>query len=266
MDTEKFIASGILELYVAGVLSEKENLEVAELASVYSQINDEIIAIEAAILELSKRSAEIKPYPYTKLKESIEAQQNTKVIDLQKGKPAWPTYLGWAASVVFAIGLFWTYNQNQELKSALEVVSKENLLLEEQISDSDLSLEKTRTLLNTIRDKEINVVPLAGQSVSPDSYAKVYWNKTAEKVFIDAKGLPEPPDGFVYQIWSLKLSPTLTPTSIGILDTFNEDENKVFALNNPNASEAFGITLEPSGGSEVPNLDQLYTLGVVSAS
>ncbi len=108
------------------------------------------------------------------------------------------------------------------------------------------------------------VVPLGGQDASPGSYAKAYWNKTEEKVFIDAKGLPEPPDGFVYQVWSLKLSP-LTPTSMGLLENFTTDENKVFALNNPNESEAFGITLEPAGGSESPTLEQLYTLGVVSS-
>jgi anti-sigma-K factor RskA len=68
----------------------------------------------------------------------------------------------------------------------------------------------------------------------------------------------------VYRVWSLKLKP-LAPTSIGLLDDFSRDNNKVFALNNPNESEAFGITLEPAGVSKAPNLEQLYTLGVVSS-
>ncbi|HAI41988.1 MAG TPA: anti-sigma factor, partial [Maribacter sp.] len=38
MDVEKYIASGILELYVAGTLSEKENLEIANYAKVYPEI------------------------------------------------------------------------------------------------------------------------------------------------------------------------------------------------------------------------------------
>jgi hypothetical protein len=144
-------------------------------------------------------------------------------------------------------------------------VEQQNTTLEQQIADTDSSLEKTQALLNTIRDKNISVVPLGGQEVSPTSYAKAYWNIEDQKVFIDAKGLPEPPDGFVYQVWSLKLSP-LTPTSVGLLEDFATDENKIFALNNPNDSEAFGITLEPAGGSESPNLEQLYTLGVVATS
>ena len=69
----------------------------------------------------------------------------------------------------------------------------------------------------------------------------------------------------VYQVWSLTLDP-LTPTSMGLLENFSEDENKIFALENPNQSQAFGITLEPEGGSESPTMEQLYTLGVVAST
>ena len=43
------------------------------------------------------------------------------------------------------------------------------------------------------------------------------------------------------------------------------DDNKIFALQNANESEAFGITLEPEGGSEAPTMNQLYVLGAVAA-
>ena len=264
MEVQKYIASGILELYVAGVLSEAENLEVHANALKYPEILAEIEAIEAAILELTRKASSAKPYAFSTFRDKIGSSE-PKVIPISEGRSNWAQYLGWAASILLAIGLFMVYNQNQELKSEIEVVEQQNNQLEQQIADSDTSLEKTKSLLNTIRDKDITVVALGGQTVSPTSYAKAYWNKQEQKVFIDAQGLPEPPDGFVYQVWSLKLSP-LTPTSMGLLENFMTDDNKVFALNNPNESEAFGITLEPAGGSESPTLEQLYTLGVVSAS
>ncbi|HAF76983.1 MAG TPA: anti-sigma factor [Maribacter sp.] len=264
MDVEKYIASGILELYVAGTLSEKENLEIANYAKVYPEIKKEIEEIEASILELSRKASPGYHYSFKALMNRINGE--VKVVDMnEKRSTPFLSYMGWAASILLAVGLFWMYQQNQELKSNIEVVEKQNVDLEQQIADTDSSLEQTQELLNTLRDKNISVIPLGGQDVSPTSYAKAYWNKQEEKVFIDAKGLPEPPDGFVYQVWSLKLSP-LTPTSMGLLEDFATDENKVFALNNPNDSEAFGITLEPAGGSESPTLEQLYTLGVVNAS
>ncbi|MBU2902324.1 anti-sigma factor [Maribacter dokdonensis] len=264
MDVEKYIASGILELYVAGTLSEKENLEIANYAQEYPEIKKEIEEIEASILELSRKASPGYHYSFKALMNRINGE--VKVVDMnEKRSTPFLSYMGWAASILLAVGLFWMYQQNEDLKSNIEVVEKQNLDLEQQIADTDSSLEQTQELLNTLRDKNISVIPLGGQDVSPTSYAKAYWNKQEEKVFIDAKGLPEPPDGFVYQVWSLKLSP-LTPTSMGLLEDFATDENKVFALNNPNDSEAFGITLEPAGGSESPTLEQLYTLGVVNAS
>ena len=114
-----------------------------------------------------------------------------------------------------------------------------------------------------IRDPKVTKVPLAGQQVAPDAYVNVFWDKENNKAYIDALGLPEPPQGMVYQVWSLKLDP-LTPTSMGLLEDFSNNENKVFSFDNPNESQAFGITLEPAGGSETPTMDQLYTLGVVT--
>ncbi len=262
MDTKEYIASGILELYVAGTLSELENLEVYLNAQKYPEIKKEIEDIEASVLSLSKSVS-----PGTK--GFGDMQNRMAKLGVAKTEPisnkvSWTAYLGWAASLVFMGGLIWLYQQNDQLKLDLEVVSKENNTMEQQIADSQNSLEKTEELLNTIRDKNVTVVALGGQTVSPTSYAKAYWNKVEKKVFIDAQGLPDPPDGFVYQVWSLKLNP-LTPTSMGLLEDFVNDENKVFALTNPNESEAFGITLEPAGGSETPTLEQLYTLGVATS-
>jgi hypothetical protein len=259
MDTKEYIASGILELYVAGTLTELENLEVYLNAEKYPDIKKEIENIEASVLSLTKSVS-----PGVKGFGDMQKRMGTPAVVPSVGRVSWTAYLGWAASLVFMAGLIWLYQQNDQLKLDLEVVSSENKAMEQQIVDSKNSLEKTEDLLNTIRDKNITVVALGGQTVSPTSYAKAYWNKQEKKVFIDAQGLPDPPNGFVYQVWSLKLNP-LTPTSMGLLEDFIEDDNKVFALANPNESEAFGITLEPEGGSESPNLEQLYTLGVATS-
>ena len=118
--------------------------------------------------------------------------------------------------------------------------------------------------MKALSEKGIQLVQLAGQQVAPEAYARAYWNAEVNQVYIDGNGLPEPPPGMVYQVWSLKLDP-LTPTSLGLLEDFTADSDKIFALSNPEESEAFGITLEPAGGSESPTLEQLYTLGAVSS-
>lgn len=264
MDTKAYIASGILELYVAGQLSEKENLEVAEYAETYPEIKNEISEIEAAVLALSEAAAPNKPLSFEAVKNRVELSGDTKLIPLNRGRNRWLPYVGWAASAALLAGLGYFYNQNNQLRSDIKLAETEIQALEEQIAGASDSLEKTTALLQTLRDKNVTVIPLGGQVAAPEAYAKAYWNETEKQLFIDAQGLPEPPDGMDYQVWSLTLNP-LTPTSVGLLENFQTDENGVFALSNPNQSQAFGITLEPAGGSESPNLEQLYVLGTVSS-
>ncbi|WP_394750902.1 anti-sigma factor [Spongiimicrobium salis] len=263
MDSKAYIASGILELYVAGKLSADENLEVAKYAETYPEIKKEIEAIEASILQLSKIAAPKKAMDFGNIRERITEEQQPKVVPMPKSKLPWYAYAGWAASFVLLVGLLYVFSENTGLKSKIEVVESERFNLEEEIEKTRNSLTTSETLLNTLRDKDIRVVALGGQQVSPDAYAKVYWNNREQKVFIDAQGLPEPPEGKEYQVWSLTLDP-LTPTSVGLLSNFKEEANGIFEMDNQNASEAFGITLEPAGGSEAPNLEQLYVLGTVS--
>ncbi len=263
MDVKDYIASGILELYVAGQLSEEENLEVAAMAEKHPDVRKEIEEIEKAVMALAGAAAPGSAPGFEALRQRIRSSE-TPVVSMESTKTPWFSYMGWAASVVLAIGLLWMYNNNRELKEEIEAASGEKFLLEEQIANATSSLEETQRLFNALREQGISIVTLAGQDVSPSSYAKVYWNKEEKTVYVDAMGLPEPPPGMVYQVWSLKLDP-LTPTSVGLLADFSSDSNRIFPLSNPNDSEAFGITLEPAGGSETPTLEQLYTLGVASS-
>ncbi|AEM69173.1 Anti-sigma-K factor RskA [Allomuricauda ruestringensis DSM 13258] len=265
MDVEEYIASGILELYVAGALSPEENLEVQHYAIQYPEIRKEIEAIERAILELTEAASPKMPQDgFAKVKAEInDVIPFTPQATSSKGT-SWGSYLGWAASILLAIGLFWMYMENSKLKSEIELTNQEKQSLEDILSNTQEEITSKETLLQEIRDRNVAVVALGGQTVSPESYAKVYWNKEENKVIIDAQGLPEPPDGFTYQVWSLKLDP-LTPTSLGLLDGFASQDTKLFTMENVNESEAFGITLEPEGGSETPTLEQLYTLGAVGS-
>lgn len=264
MDVEKYIASGILELYVAGTLSEEENLEVQHYAIEHPEVQQEIESIEVAILNLTESASPgLSKDSFKHIKQELNDVIPFEP-DVLRKRTAWSNYLGWAASILFAAGLLWMYLENDKLKSQIEVVSSEKRSLEEQIIDARNQVTTAEDILHQLRDQNVAVVALGGQNVAPESYAKAYWNKSEQKVFIDAQGLPEPPPGYTYQVWSLKLDP-LTPTSIGLLDDFTNNENRLFELGNPNESEAFGITLEPEGGSETPTLEQLYTLGTVAS-
>ncbi|GAA4239135.1 hypothetical protein GCM10022291_32290 [Postechiella marina] len=267
MDIKAYIESGILELYVAGSLSDQENQEVYNLMQQHPEILQEVLEIEAAIIKLTaSTSREDNNKILQSIKDALGFNSNTtKVVSITKPKYNWITYSGWAASILLAAGLFWTVNQNKQLESDIKISKTQESLLEFQIESSKNSLKEANTLISVLRDDNITKVQLAGQGNFANTYAKVYWDKESDRIFLDAAGLPEPPEGKVYQMWSLKLNP-LAPTSLGTIDDFKADANKIFEIKNANDSEAFGITLEPTGGSASPTMEQLYTLGVVSST
>lgn len=264
MDINEYISSGILELYVYGSLTDEESREVTRILNQFPEVLSEVDEIEETLQNLSSTIAPGNAEDLIhSIKRKLGNNNKTIVMDTRKHNNI-PMYIGWAASVLFLLGLFLMFNKNQELRGELQALQGEKAQMESQIADARLDSEKSKKLLSVIRDKDIIKVPLAGQAVAPDAYATAYWDKATNITYIDVKDLPEPPRGMVYQVWSLKLEP-LTPTSIGILDKYEEDENKIFALENTNLSEAFGITLEPAGGSKSPTMEQLYTLGIVSS-
>lgn len=262
MEAQEYIESGILELYVYGLLSEKENLEIAELAKKAPEVDQEIISIEKAIIALS---SSFSPFHSVENFEKIKARlelKHGKVVEL-KPTSNWSQYVGWAAAVLLLLGLGYQTLELTKSQQAISTVGNEKNKIQREYAFLDQQNKQTEKNLSIVRDIKNTGVTLGGQAVSPASFAKVYWNKQTKTTYIDAAGLPDPPKGMVYQVWSLKLSPVLTPTSIGLLDDFEGNKQKIFAVSQTDSAEAFGITLEPAGGSPTPTMEQLYTLGKV---
>ena len=261
MTPNEYIESGSLELYVYGLLSDSENEEIAGMAKKHQEVDHEIIAIEKSIVNISTSfSPFLSVENFEKIKAKLDLKYS-KVISMETGTNRF-RYLGWAAAAVLLIGIGYQYTNNTKTQMQVVSIENEKVKLQEALVNSEIKYKQTQDALAVVRDVKNTVVTLGGQAVSPTSYAKVYYNKETQVVYVDAAGLPEPPDGKVYQVWALKLNP-LTPTSIGLLSDFSKDSQKLFAVSKANGAEGFGITLEPAGGSLTPTMEQLYTLGKV---
>lgn len=260
MNSRELIDSGTLELYVFGKLSEQENETIARMAKQHPEVQEEILAIENAVINLSQSVA---PYLSATNYEKIRAKllDKNKTIALQH-KKSWISYTGWAAAAVLVLGFGFQFYKLNESKQTVEQLTTEKTIMQESIVDLELEKQETENILAILRDKNNIQVALSGQEVAPKAFAKAYYNKETNEVYIDASGLPNPPEGKVYQVWGLKLNP-LTPESIGLLDGFASNNSKIFKVEKAENAEAFGITLEPAGGSVSPTLEQLYTLGKV---
>ncbi len=263
MNPEEIIASGNLEMYVCGALPEDEALEIQRAVETYPEVKREVELIEEALLHLAETVAPpVQALTFTTILETIRNSgnaANTKVRSLN-----WPAITGWAAAILFMGGIMWMLKQTNDLNNSLKVTTTENTVLREENLKTESQLAENTEVLEVLRSKDYQAYTLPGnQAVAPEAFAKVFLNKKDNIAYIDIKGLPTPPRGKVYQVWSLKMQP-LTPTSVGLIAAENKISEGIYKFVDFPDPEAFGITLEPEGGSESPTLTQLYTLGMIT--
>ncbi|CAM3379559.1 anti-sigma factor [Aequorivita lipolytica] len=263
MNPEELIASGKLEMYVCGALPEDEALEVQEAIQTFPEVRREVELIEESLLHLAETVAPpVQAMSWTAILNAIRninTSEDTKVRSLNL-----PAIIGWAAAILFMGGIMWMLKQTNDLNESIQVTTTENTVLREEKVKVESQLAENTEVLEVLRSKDYQAYTLPGnQAVAPEAFAKVYLNKKDNVAYIDTKGLPAPPRGKVYQVWSLKMDP-LTPTSVGLISAENEMGEGIYKFVNFPDPEAFGITLEPEGGSEAPTLSQLYTLGMIT--
>lgn len=263
MMPEQIIESGKLEMYVCGALPPDEALEIEKAIEAHPEVKRETELIEESLIHLAETiSPPLEAMTWSNILHSI---RNGKNIDNSKVRRLnFPAITGWAAAILFMGGIMWMLKQNNDLNKAVQVTTTQNTVLKEEKSTVENQLVENNKTLEILRSKDYQAYTLPGnQAVAPEAFAKIYLNKKENVVYIDVKGLPTPPRGKVYQVWSLKMEP-LTPTSVGLIDPQNEATDGIYKFVNFPAPEAFGITLEPEGGSKTPTLSQLYTLGTIT--
>lgn len=260
-DANEYIESGQLELFVYGVLPENEMQEIAAAVKKYPAVEEEVERIEKIALQLARAvSPGSKPENFVQIYQGLRDQDQVVSISGKQNRSA---ILAWSAVAVLVIGVFWMFQLKTDLNTQLEQAEIDKQQIENRLQESQSDLQNQAEILAFIRNNNIDVIDLpANEAVIQNAYAKVFYDEETQVAYLDLQGLPEPPEGMVYQAWSLLMEP-LTPSSIGVIDGFSNSESKLFEIKNIPVSEAFGITLEPAGGSEAPTLSNLYVLGTV---
>lgn len=264
MSNREYIESGILELYVFGSLSDSESEEVRNMAAEHPDVQAEIIAIEKAVINLSYSIApHLSAENFERIRQQlIEKYSNEEgVVAMPRRRANVSAIIGWAAAVILMVGLGFQYYKYNEVIAERDKIANDRSKFEELLAATSAKQKSTEDVLAFVKHKNTNAIYLEGQQAAPDSYARVYVNTLTNQTSVDLSGLPEPPQGHVYQIWALTLDP-LTPTSIGIADD-TKANNGIHTVQTFEGAQAFGITLEPAGGSPTPTMEQLYTLGKV---
>ena len=264
MDVSEYISSGLLESYVLGLTSKEENSLIQKLIKEYPQVNDEILAIETALLTHASHQATALPLHIKDvvIKKTV-VERESKIIDHPASLSNKYTnnslrYLAAASVILFFISSFanfYFYSNWRNAEERITALNIQNDQLAEGFSIEQTkykSIESNMAIMQSPYNKQ---VMMKGLPVAPGALAMVYWNQQTHEVFINVHQLPAPHAGQQYQLWALADG---KPVDAGV---FNVNDTSLQKMKNITNAQAFAVTLEKEGGSPVPTLTALYLMG-----
>ncbi|MHC2993273.1 hypothetical protein OB13_17425 [Pontibacter sp. HJ8] len=275
MSNQDYIASGILEVYAAGGLTQAEREEVEQHAAaspeVRAALEEACAALEAyARLHAVAPRADLRNRILSRIGEEETqvpvAEREPQVVPLypETQREASPYKWMFAASVaLFLISGFLSflfYNKWQQAEERLQLAVASEQRLAQNLSTVSLQSEQQQEALTIIRDADFKSVRLQGVEAHPEANVLVYWNPQRRQVYVDRINLPAPPAGKQYQLWALDKG---KPVDAGMI-ALNGQTDVLQQMKAIGSAQAFAVTLEPAGGSENPTLEQLMVMGEVS--
>lgn len=269
MNTKEYISSGIIESYILGLASPEEagilecvmknNAEVKAAVEEAQKTMEDLATAQAVTppdylkskiwnkIQQEQNSADITPAPSA----DIPVIKNTEEIKIQPTNN-WKTY-AIAASVLFLLSvagnLFWMNSQSE--------TKKEITRLESEKQTQNIALQNIQQKWQMLSNPDMKMVKLKGVEKHPDSKAIVFWDSNTKEVYLNAENLPKAPPGMQYQLWAIADG---KPISAGM---YTEEKDSKIALSQISNAQAFAITLEKQGGSEVPTMENMYVMGEI---
>ncbi|MBL0328660.1 MAG: anti-sigma factor [Bacteroidetes bacterium] len=259
MNTQDYIASGIIERYLLGELSEQERVELEAMAKKHPEVKAEIELVEATMMNFAAKT------PPAGLKQKIAAQltfSETTVIPLEQKKNKFPTWLV-AACFALLIGSsaynIILMNQLNDTKEQLAVVKTENEKFAVDFEAQSKSYGEMAQEMAVLMHPENKKIMLKGMEISPSSMAAIYWNQNTNDVYINVNSLPVPSADKQYQLWAIVDG---KPVDAGVF-TMTSDSASIQKMKSISGAQAFAVTLEKKGGNPTPTMTAMYLMGNV---
>jgi anti-sigma-K factor RskA len=265
MNVTEYIASGILESYVMGAISDQERREVECLSAIYPEVRNELDELSKAIenyalLHSLEPPAELK----AKLMEQLDFNEQPPAIvrPMPIDRDSAPTYRStWivAASVgllvlIFSFFLLSQLRNNQNTVASLRNANNSLVSEVKQLRDHQSQADQTLALL---RQPGTRTLELKGNEKAPNGNVLVFWNARTRQVAVEVQSLPALPADQQYQLWSLVDG---KPIDAGVFDATASGQPMQRLNRSIGRADAFAVTVEKRGGSPSPTLSTLLAM------
>ncbi|QQL48995.1 anti-sigma factor [Mucilaginibacter ginkgonis] len=276
-DVKAYIESGVLELYVLGVLSAEEKAQVEAMAANNPAVKAELGEIEQSI-ELYAKHNEVEPEDSLRdrimnslvtnlgddriFKTKPASELEAKVVTLTQQKQSNFFKYAFAACLALLIlsvaALYTVYNRLQDTQGQLVAVQLQSQKFSSRVNLLDREL-------NVLRDPSFKLIKLGPGPAGPGAGLAVAWSPSKKEVMIDmsrANNLKPNDKDHSYQLWALVNG---KPVDLGVFDVTDSAKDMI-EMKSIDKADAFAVTLEPHGGLPAPTLTNLMVIGKTEIS
>jgi anti-sigma-K factor RskA len=267
VNTEAYIASGILEGYVMGWATEEEILEVESYAKAHPEIKKEIEHIQGSLEDYAIKYSKTPP-PHLKAAIWSKIKEEKPVIPIQNNlqqeaayKNPMQKYLVAASLSLLAISTaanIYLYSRYHTVQEEVAVLNAEKTTLANQFKIEQTHYNQSQSELSVLKQPEVKIINLKGLPLAPTALATIYWNTNTKEVYLNINKLPAPADDKQYQLWAIVDG---KPIDAGIFEVNTTDSLQ--KMKSFQSAQAFAVTLENKGGSQNPTMEAMYVMGQI---
>ncbi|MCB9273102.1 MAG: anti-sigma factor [Lewinellaceae bacterium] len=258
MDIKAYIASGILEQYVLGNLSPREEAEVEQYAGQYPEVRQEIDDIERTLEEYAMLNGKVPPPGV--LTATLQRMHAEKMFAPRAGRGSrWRALAIVEGLLLLAAiaGLLLLSQKARQQQAAQARLLQQMDTLQQNCDSIQAYAGRLEDNIEFLKQPSTRQVIMRGTGLAPDAVATVFYNPELRQNLLSIGRMPSPPSDKQYQLWAIVAG---QPVDMGVFDLSSEAGALIAVpfLENP---QAFAVTLEERGGSPAPTLDQMYVIG-----
>lgn len=262
MTLQEIKASGLLELYALGEISNEDRIIIDEAIQQYPELAQELNDISQA-LEVYARSTSIQPSADLKNKilDSVK-NSNTKSPTDNIGKSSKSgggnvPGIGWILALFglfTALFIYSIYQQNSisEMREELQLADNR---CDSIINQQELELE----VLRELKSPQNQIYAFSSTGNFERTNLTLFSNSEQEKNYLKINELPAITEDQAFQLWSLKEGIDPIPLTV-----FTGRDGFIIPVDFEQGTGTYAITIEPKGGSQSPTLSNLIATVTVA--
>ncbi|TPV35661.1 anti-sigma factor [Paucihalobacter ruber] len=250
---QEFLASNLLDKYIIGATSSKENTEVEYFIDNFEEVKEAYQVGQKNLEILAKAESKSAPdllndiFQTINKADTIIEKEQPKIIHITQNQTSTPWYFMAAsvAAVIFAIAATALYFDNKSLKSENQVVVDEIFDLRSDIENTNSQLSDLMRQFQKLNNPDTQKYVLSGNERASNLKTVAYINPVERTSMLDIISLPKLPEDQCYQIWG-ELQDRMV--SLGIM---HPNDAKIKPLPYLDSLIALTITIEDKGGNVV---------------